>query len=95
MRDAQVDALAAAFGVSKPASGCWMDMVCAVAEQLPHAIAITDMKIPGLPVTWCNGAMVSLTGYEKGHTQGKNCRFLQGKKTEAAAGTTTFFTCNS
>ena len=85
MRDAQIDALAAAFGVSKPAGGSWLEQMGAVAEQLPHAVAITDMKIPGLPVTWCNNAMVSLTGYPKEHTQGRNCRFLQGKRTESAS----------
>ena len=84
-RDAQIDALASAFGVSPPSSGSWMQMLQAVLEQLPHAVAITDMKVPGLPVTYCNSAMVSLTGYPKEHTQGRNCRFLQGKKTEAAA----------
>ena len=63
----------------------WLQMVCAVAEQLPHAVAITDMKTPGLPVTWCNSAMVNLTGYPKEHTQGRNCRFLQGKRTESAS----------
>jgi len=57
----------------------------AVLEQLPIAAAVTDMKAPGLPVTFCNNAMVSLTGYPKEFTQGRNCRFLQGKKTEAAA----------
>ena len=60
-------------------------MLCEVAEQMPHAIAVTDMKIPGLPVTFCNSAMVNLTQYPKEHTQGRNCRFLQGKGTEAAA----------
>ena len=60
-------------------------MMSALAESLPHAVAITDMKVPGLPVTFCNSAMVSLTGYPKEHTQGRNCRFLQGKRTEAAS----------
>ena len=62
-----------------PAVG--LDMLCEVAEQMPHAIAVTDMKIPGLPVTFCNSAMVNLTQYPKEHTQGRNCRFLQGKGT--------------
>merc|ERR1711995_288710 len=84
-RDPAIDALAAAFGVAAPPSGTWMSMLQAVMEQMPHACAITDMKVPGLPVTYCNSAMVSLTGYPKAHTQGRNCRFLQGKKTEAAA----------
>ena len=48
-------------------------------------MVVTDMKIPGLPLTFVNQAMVALTGYSAMHCQGKNCRFLQGKKTEAAA----------
>ena len=46
---------------------------------------IVDMRVPGLPITYCNAAMVKLTGYEKGEIYGRNCRFLQGPRTEAAA----------
>ena len=60
-------------------------MMSELCERMPHAVAITDMKVPGLPVTYCNSAMVQLTGFPKDHTQGRNCRFLQGKRTEAAA----------
>ena len=84
-RDAHIDRLAEGFGLRSPSAGSWLDMLCEVAEQMPHAIAVTDMKIPGLPVTFCNSAMVNLTQYPKEHTQGRNCRFLQGKGTEAAA----------
>ena len=84
-RDPQIDALAAACGIATPTAGGWLDMIKQVLDQLPHAVALTDMKIPGLPVTYCNNAMVQLTGYPKEHTQGRNCRFLQGAKTEAAS----------
>ncbi|KAL3902556.1 MAG: hypothetical protein SGPRY_012019 [Prymnesium sp.] len=57
-------------------------MFCEVAEQMPHAMAITDMTIPGLPMVWCNSQMVALTGYPIQYMQGRNCRFLQGKETE-------------
>ena len=77
--------LAEQFGVSAPSGSTWLAMFSAVAEQLPHAVAITDMKTPGLPVTFANSAMVALTGYPKDEIEGRNCRFLQGKKTEAAA----------
>ena len=76
--------MASALGVSCP-SGSWLQMLCGIAEQLPHAVAITDMKMPGLPVTFCNSAFVSLTGYSKAEAEGRNCRFLQGASTEAAA----------
>ena len=85
MRDRQIDDLAAAFGLAPPAAGTWLAMMSELCERMPHAVAITDMKVPGLPVTYCNSAMVQLTGFPKDHTQGRNCRFLQGKRTEAAA----------
>jgi len=71
--------------VAMPSASSWIEMFGQIAESLPHAVAITDMKMPGLPVKWCNTGMVTLTQYEKSHTEGRNCRFLQGKKTEAAA----------
>eukprot|EP00966_Prymnesium_polylepis_P160251 3705026-Prymnesium_polylepis.1 len=46
---------------------------------------IVDMRMPGLPITFCNTAMATLTGYSKGGVYGKNCRFLQGPSTEPAA----------
>ena len=46
---------------------------------------ITDMRIPGLPITHCNAAMTSLTGYDRGEIVGRNCRMLQGKKSEGAS----------
>jgi PAS domain S-box-containing protein len=82
---APLAALAAAMGVQAASGGSWLQQFSEVAERLPHAVAITDMKQPGLPVVWCNSQMVTLTGYPKSHTEGRNCRFLQGKKTEAAA----------
>ena len=36
-------------------------------------------------IAFCNQAMVDLTGYPRGEIEGRNCRFLQGKRTEAAA----------
>ena len=77
--------LAAQFGIAAPKDGAWLEMFKTVVEQLPHAVAITDMQVPGLPVTFANSAMVALTGYSKDSIEGRNCRFLQGKKSEAAA----------
>jgi PAS domain S-box-containing protein len=60
-------------------------MLCQVVEQIPFAVCITDMRVPGLPITACNAAMANLTGYPKSEICGRNCRFLQGAKTEASA----------
>ena len=77
--------MARELGVVEPEAGPWVQMLCQVVEQLPFAVCITDMRVPGLPITACNTAMTSLTGYSKSDICGRNCRFLQGAKTEAAA----------
>jgi len=81
----QIDTLAECFGINPPAASPWLQMFCEVAERLPHALIITDMKVPGLPLMFCNVSFEALTGYSKAEAQGRNCRFLQGKGTEAAA----------
>ena len=83
--DAQINHLASQTGVPQPAAGPWLQMLCEVVEALPFAMLITDMRVPGLPITYCNAATVKLTGYDKGEIYGRNCRFLQGPRTEAAA----------
>jgi len=82
--DTQIETLAGKMGVLPPAPGPWLQMLCEVVEQLPYAMLVTDMRVPGLPITYCNAAMVTLTGYDKGEIYGRNCRFLQGPRTEAA-----------
>ena len=82
--DASIRNMASKMGVGVPAAGPWLQMLCEVIEQLPYAMLVTDMRVPGLPITYCNAAMANLTGYDKGEIFGRNCRFLQGAKTEAA-----------
>ena len=43
------------------------------------------MASPGLPLVHVNRAFLALTGYERDEALGRNCRFLQGPKTEADA----------
>jgi len=81
----QMDAIADFFAITPPTLSSWLQMFCELAERLPVAMAITDMKIPGLPITYCNPAFAELTGYAKAECEGRNCRFLQGAGTEAAA----------
>ena len=47
--DPQLNAFAKAAGVGGVAGGTWQQMFCAIAEQIPHAIVLVDMKVPGLP----------------------------------------------
>ncbi|KAG8468046.1 hypothetical protein KFE25_007098 [Diacronema lutheri] len=62
--------------------GTWLGALKAAVDELPIAVAITDMKVPGVTVQYCNGGFLRVTGYPKAETEGRNCRFLQGKETE-------------
>ena len=83
--DEKIEKLAAKTGVPAPSPGQWLQMLCEVVENIPLAMLVTDMCVPGLPITYCNQAMSKLTGYERGEIRGRNCRMLQGPMTEAAA----------
>ena len=77
--------MAAAFQLPLPEGGTWLQQFEHIAELLPHAIVLVDMAIPGVKVGYCNAASEKMLGYTKAEHVGQNCRFLQGKKTEAAA----------
>ena len=62
-----------------------LQMLCEVIERIPFAMLVTDVCVPGLPITYCNAAMAKLTGYQRSEIEGRNCRFLQGPLTEASA----------
>ena len=85
MVDPQLSAMAQALGVQPPSGGAWLEQFQLVAEQLPVALMICDMTVPGIAVQWTNAAGEQLVGYSKAEHVGKNCRFMQGKRTEAAA----------
>ena len=71
-----------------PADGLvlsWLDLFCLVADEVPHSIMLVDMRVPGLPLAFCNRAAVALTGYDKCEMIGRNCRFMQGRTTQGAA----------
>ena len=81
----RIDSLAKRLGAPLPKMDEWHTMLCAVLEKVPLAILVVDMKVPGLPMSYVNPAMVALTGYAKEQLEGHNCRMLQGPKSEAAA----------
>ena len=72
-------------GCSAPPAGPWLQMLCEVIERIPFAMLVTDVCVPGLPITYCNAAMAKCLGYQCGEIRGRNCRFLQGPLTEASA----------
>mmetsp|Transcript_32439 Transcript_32439/g.79388 ORF Transcript_32439/g.79388 Transcript_32439/m.79388 type:complete len:175 (+) Transcript_32439:117-641(+) len=43
---------------------------------------ITDPKLPDHPIVYASKDFLSYTGYQESDIVGKNCRFLQGRKTE-------------
>ncbi|MEG4803672.1 PAS domain S-box protein [Microcoleus sp. ARI1-B5] len=50
-----------------------------------NGIAIADAKEPDRPIVYCNPAFEQITGYARSEIIGRNCRFLQGPDTDAAA----------
>jgi PAS domain S-box-containing protein len=51
-------------------------------ESTRSAIIITDANQPDDPIIYINPAFEELTGYTEEDVIGKNCRFLQGEKTD-------------
>jgi len=62
--------------------GTWLGAMQEALADVPVAVAITDMTVPGVTVMWCNAGFERVTGYPKEETEGQNCRFLQGERTE-------------
>jgi PAS domain S-box-containing protein len=60
----------------------WLCALTAVSEQMPFSLCITDTMMPANPIVYVNEKFTELTGYSKGESQGRNCRFLQGPETE-------------
>jgi len=60
----------------------WLNAFVPVAEQYPACIVISDMTIPGNPMLYVNPEFCRVTEYAKLEVLGRNCRFLQGPKTE-------------
>ncbi len=50
--------------------------------QTRMAVCLTDPHLPDQPIIFCNEAFERLTGYEMSEIVGRNCRFLQGAKTD-------------
>ena len=61
------------------------DPFAAAMRATRMAMLITDPRKNDNPIVYCNNAFLKLTGYERSEVVGRNCRFLQGPKTDPAA----------
>lgn len=52
-------------------------------DEAPVGIVITDPGRADNPITYANEGFVRLTGYAREETLGRNCRFLQGERTDS------------
>lgn len=53
-------------------------------KKSQHAFIITDPSLPDNPIVFASGDFLKLTGYDRSHVLGRNCRFLQGPHTSKA-----------
>ncbi|QJE73328.1 PAS domain-containing protein [Aerophototrophica crusticola] len=54
----------------------------AAVEMTRMPMIVTDPNLPDNPIVFANEAFLDLTGYEMEEIQGRNCRFLQGARTD-------------
>lgn len=54
-------------------------------EATPNGVVMADAADPELPLVYVNTAFLGITGYRRDEVLGRNCRFLQGKDTDAQA----------
>ena len=52
--------------------------------QTRMAVCLSDPNLPDQPIVFANRAFRRLTGYDEHEILGRNCRFLQGPKTDRA-----------
>ncbi|MDG5817691.1 PAS domain S-box protein [Natronococcus sp. A-GB7] len=51
-------------------------------DEAPVGIVVTDPDRAANPITYANEGFVRLTGYSREDVLGRNCRFLQGERTD-------------
>ena len=61
------------------------DPFAAAIRATRMSMLITDPRKPDNPIVFANDSFVRLTGYERAEIIGRNCRFLQGPKTDPDA----------
>ena len=57
----------------------------AAIAAVPTGVTIADPALPDCPIVYVNDAFTRMTGYLPDEVLGRNCRFLQGARTDQAA----------
>ncbi|KAJ1428242.1 hypothetical protein B484DRAFT_396918, partial [Ochromonadaceae sp. CCMP2298] len=70
-----------AAGLDKNSESFWLDMFRVMSETCTIGVVVSDMTVPGIPLTHINEGFKTVTGYGK-EKIGCGCRFLQGPNTE-------------
>ena len=63
----------------------WAGALAAAVAAAPTGIVIGDPRLPDCPLVFVNPAFLRMTGYEEAEVLGRNCRFLQGPRTDPKA----------
>jgi PAS domain S-box-containing protein len=63
---------------SEPAAAA----LAAAVAAAPTGIVIGDPRLPDCPLVFVNPAFLRMTGYAEAEVLGRNCRFLQGPRTD-------------
>ena len=58
------------------------DGLLAAMRLSAEPMVLSDPRQPDNPIVAANAAFAALTGYEEGFFVGRNCRFLQGPRTD-------------
>src|ERR1700712_5169293 len=61
------------------------ELALVAVERTRMPMVVTDPRQPDAPIVLANQAFLDLTGYTAEEVLGRNCRFLQGPRTAAAA----------
>jgi PAS domain S-box-containing protein len=60
------------------------ELALVAVERTRMPMVVSDPRRPDAPIVLANQAFLDLTGYDASEVIGRNCRFLQGSKTDEA-----------
>ncbi len=64
-----------------------LDLLGRAIEASAQGVTIADARREGEPLIYANAAFERITGYDTDEVLGRNCRFLQGERTDSEATT--------